>query len=120
MNDVQAARGLGLFSIGLGLAELTAPRWLGRQMGTGPRHALLRALGAREIASGIGVLAQRQPATALWSRVAGDVMDLSLLGCALVMARQGRGRIAAAIAMVVGVSWLDLRYARRWQRLRSV
>jgi len=35
MNDVQAARGLGLASFGIGLAEITAPRQLERLMGIG-------------------------------------------------------------------------------------
>ena len=76
------ALGLGLFSIGLGLAEIFMPREVARLIGVRNRPAVFMALGARELLSGVGILAQRRPAGWLWSRVAGDVMDLSLLGVA--------------------------------------
>ncbi|MFY4728236.1 hypothetical protein, partial [Nitrospira sp. BLG_2] len=67
------AYGLGLFGIGLGLAELMAPRRLARMIGAPPEYdGLVRAMGLREVASGVGILTQRAPATAVWSRVAGD------------------------------------------------
>ena len=56
------AKGLGLFSIGLGLAEICASRELARLIGVKNRPAVFAALGAREILSGIGILAQRRPA----------------------------------------------------------
>ena len=39
----------------------------------------MRLVGAREIASGFGILAQNKPTPWLWSRVGGDAMDLALL-----------------------------------------
>ncbi len=54
------ARGLGWFSIGLGLAEIGAPRSLARLIGISDddetRNTMF-ALGLREITSGIGILA---------------------------------------------------------------
>ena len=115
MTTETLARGLGWFSLGLGATQLLAPRWLGYQTGTGNHKHLMRALGVREIASGVGILAQDDPTPALWSRVAGDAMDLSLLGLA---ARKSphHGRIAVAAAMVAGVTALDLLAARRMER----
>ena len=52
------AQGLGWFSIGLGVAELVAPAHLARFLGMEERTELIRAYGAREIATGIGILAQ--------------------------------------------------------------
>ena len=49
------ARGLGWFSIGLGLAEMLAPRMLTEQMGMKGKEGLLRFYGAREMAAGIGI-----------------------------------------------------------------
>ena len=49
------ARGLGWFSIGLGLAEVLAPRVLTRGLGM-ENEQLVRAYGLREIATGIGIL----------------------------------------------------------------
>jgi hypothetical protein len=115
MNDLQAARGLGLFSVGLGLTQLMAPRWLGETTGVGDYRTLMRTLGARELASGIGVLARRRPAGPLWARLAGDVVDVALLGWALWKSAR-RGRVATALAMVLGVGLLDYRYACRMAR----
>ena len=50
------ARGLGWFSIGLGIAEVLAPGHLARFLGMEERTELIRAYGAREIMSGIGIL----------------------------------------------------------------
>ncbi len=78
----QLARGLGWFSIGLGLAEVLAPRAIARISGVRSSNAaLIRLFGLREIASGIAIFSQgERPAAAVWSRVAGDALDLAALG----------------------------------------
>jgi hypothetical protein len=114
MNDLQAAKGLGVFSVALGLTQLVAPNWLGINTGVGAHPKWTRVCGARELASGIGVLSGRKPATALWARVAGDVIDIGLLGVALFKGAR-RGRVAVVLGAVLGVSLLDLIYARRLQ-----
>jgi hypothetical protein len=118
MTTEKLAKGLGWFSLGLGATQVLAPRWLGYQTGTGNHKHLMRALGVREIASGAAILTQDDPTPALWSRVAGDAMDLSLLGLA---ARKSphQGRIAFAVAMVAGVTLLDVFAAQRMQRESS-
>lgn len=110
MNDgsVRLARALGWFSIGLGLAELLAPRQLARMIGTGDHHAVMRTLGLREIAAGLAVLVQPKSATPLWTRVAGDAMDLAFLSAAMASPRADRAKIAGATAAVVGVTFLDV------------
>src|SRR5262245_31443278 len=51
---------LGWFSIGLGLAEVLAPRALGRAIGVGENQtATLRMMGARELVNGLGLLSER-------------------------------------------------------------
>ena len=103
------ATALGWFSIGLGLAQLVAPREVARLIGIRERNGLMRAVGLREVATGIGILTQPQPAGWLWARVAGDVMDVALLGTALGAEDDGdRSRIAAALAAVVGVGAADV------------
>src|SRR3954471_18313965 len=67
------ARFLGWFSIGLGMAELLAPREMAR-LGGVRQEGLLQAYGLREIATGIGILSSPQPAGWLWARVAGDAL----------------------------------------------
>jgi uncharacterized membrane protein len=107
-DEEQLARGLGWFSIGLGLTEIMAPRFLARLIGVRPRRALFCFLGFREIASGIGILTRKKPAGFLWSRVAGDMMDLSLLGAAMKADHTGKIRLTAATAAVAGVTALDV------------
>lgn len=51
------ARGLGVFSIALGLYEVMAPRSLARALGMPRNTGLIQAYGVREIATGIGILA---------------------------------------------------------------
>jgi|SRR6478735_7186036 len=115
----QRGLGLGLFSIGLGLAELLAPRKVASAIGIprAPRSlGVLRALGARELLAGFGLLAKPESAGWLWSRVAGDAMDLALLAERFAAPRASRGRLAAATALVVGVTAVDALSAARQSR----
>ena len=112
-REERLAHALGWFSIGLGLAEIAAPRALAKLIGVNGNRTLLRMLGMREIASGIGILIRRRPVGWLWSRVGGDIMDLAVLGTALTSPHANRRRIAAASAAVTGVTGLDLRASRQ-------
>jgi uncharacterized membrane protein len=113
-GQMRLARGLGWFSIGLGLAEVLAPSGLAKMIGVPKHRGLMRALGFREIASGVAILSQRQPAAGLWSRVGGDVMDLALLGAAMGSDRSSKGRVAGAVAAVAGVTALDVICSKRF------
>jgi uncharacterized membrane protein len=110
------ARGLGWFSLGLGLTQLAAPRGVARMIGLrgddGDRKAMI-AIGMREIASGLGILTQERPTPGVWSRVGGDVMDLALLGRALSSDRINRNRAAAATVAVAGITVLDVLAGQR-------
>lgn len=113
------SRGLGWFSIALGVTELAAPRALARLIGVDPRGAtpwILRAMGAREILAGLGVLMRPRRPLPLWGRVAGDAVDLALLGVAAFGKRTRMPRIAGAIAAVGGVTALDIVAGLRTQR----
>ena len=104
------ARGLGWFSIGLGMAQVAAPKAVSRLIGvrpTGASREVMRAVGMRELVAGAGLLAGKKPAPFLWARVAGDAMDLALLGNALASDTE-RARTGAATAAVAGVTALDV------------
>jgi uncharacterized membrane protein len=118
-NVERLANALGWFSIGLGLAELAAPRALAQLIGVKDEDKtrnVLRGYGMREIAAGIGILSRPQPAGWLWGRVAGDLLDLSSLGSAWGSSRSNRVRVGAATAAVIGVTALDVRCALQLQR----
>jgi hypothetical protein len=107
---------LGLFSLAVGAAELIAPRQLARLIGINRRNTtmdLLRAYGAREIASGIAILSQPNDARWLWSRVGGDAIDLATLGRAAADENADHGRLSLAAAAVMGVTALDILCARQ-------
>ena len=102
------ATGLAWFSIGLGLAELLAAEQLCDYLGMEDREGTVRLMGLREIASGVGILSQRKPTSWVMGRVAGDVLDLALLGSALGPRNPHRHRALGAMAAVAGVMALDV------------
>ena len=103
------AQGLGWFSIGLGLAELLAPHAVSRSLGLRGQEKLVASYGAREIATGIGILASRDPTPWIWGRVAGDALDIGTLAGGLALGRgRERGNAGLAIAAVAGVTLLDV------------
>lgn len=109
------ARGLGWFSIGLGLAEVFAPSSIAKLTGVSKKSTgLIRLFGLREIASGVGIFSQgRRPAEAVWSRVVGDALDLACLGAAFASPKTNKGRLAFATANVLAVTALDVLCAQQ-------
>lgn len=117
------AKWLGVLSLALGVSEVATPDVLLRLLGlpdTAQGRATLRALGAREIVNGLGIFAKPDSATPLWARVAGDVMDLALLGAAFGNPRAKPGRLVAASGAIAGIAALDLFSAARLSRQESV
>lgn len=104
------ASALGWFSIGLGAAQVIAPHAIARLIGLEPtdRNArVLRVAGLREIGHGAGILSAPSPKEWVGTRVGGDVIDLGLLGAALLGADR-RDRALLATAAVLGVAALDV------------
>jgi hypothetical protein len=110
-NERTIARGLGYLSIGLGLAQVLAPRWFSNTIGVRARagqEGIVRLVGARELVAAAGLLTSRNPAPWLWMRVAGDVMDLALLGRATDTPRAEPDRIRGALAGTMAVTAVDV------------
>lgn len=105
------ARALGWFSVALGIPLVAKPgavsRFVGVRDSEGHRSVLL-AVGVRELLAGAGLLSGRRPAGWLWSRVAGDGMDLALLAAALRDRRNDQRRLTATTAAIAGVTLVDL------------
>lgn len=102
------AKGLGLFSIGLGMLELFAARPLCRALGMEGRETLVRTYGAREIATGIAILTSHDPTPWIWGRVGGDALDLATLATGFEGDNRQRDNLMLATAAVVGVTALDI------------
>jgi hypothetical protein len=120
-SNVAASRALGLASIGIGLAEIAAPRQVQQLLGIEdkPDHrGTLRVLGVRELMHGVSLLAGRAPRklrTGIWSRVAGDALDGALLSAAATKTRRP-AMYAAVTAMVLAIGVADVICAVRSSR----
>jgi uncharacterized membrane protein len=120
LSAEQIARGLGWFSLVLGIPPVTAPegfaRFIGAPDSEESRTILRTVVGMRELAAGVGILTRPRPAGWLWARVAGDAMDLALLGMAFTSRGAKRDRLAMATVGVVGVTVLDVYCALQLSR----
>lgn len=119
-SGIQLAKALGWFSIGLGVMELLMPRKVARMAGIDADPAVLRGFGARELASGAGILSDTNTGNWLWLRVAGDAMDLAYLGWAASRnpgsTSDRRQRVALAAVALAGVTALDIMSSIQTQR----
>jgi hypothetical protein len=100
------AQGLGWFSMALGMAELVAAERLTRALGMEGKESLVRAFGAREIMSGMLSLSVDRTA-GIWSRVAGDALDIGVLMSAHTDDNPKKRNVAIALGAVAGVTVLD-------------
>ena len=105
---MRASRMLGWVSFGIAAAELIAPRRVARAVGMSEDHsALLRAYGAREALAGVGAHSV-YPVPALWSRVAGDLLDFGTIAYGSRRDDGSRDRKAwIAMAAIAGVTLVD-------------
>jgi hypothetical protein len=101
------AKALGWYSIGLGIAELIAPERFTRALGMEGKEGLVRAYGVRELGHGIVSLSPDKH-VGLWSRVAGDGLDIATLMTAMRHDNPKRDNVGIALAAVLGVTLLDI------------
>ncbi|MCW2879036.1 MAG: putative rane protein [Sphaerisporangium sp.] len=111
---------LGWASLGLGIVQLAAPGAVSRLSGVDDSawaRTGVRLVGVRELMHAAVLLGSRRPAPWVWTRVAGDAMDLTVLGRAMAK-RTGwrRARVMAAMAAVAGITATDLYTATRANR----
>jgi uncharacterized membrane protein len=105
------ARVLGLFSLGLGLVQLVAPRRLLTTIGVRPTDraaAITRLVGARELTAAAGLVPRKNPTAWSWARVAGDAMDIGLMARALTGRENDKRRVSAAFVSVIAITAVDL------------
>jgi len=103
------ARFLGWFSMGLGATQLALPGAMCKLVGGKASpfgRALMRTMGVRELTQGVGILTRPRPTRWVQSRVAGDALDLTLLGLTALRGDH-KLRTAFAIANAVPVAVAD-------------
>jgi hypothetical protein len=101
------ARALGWLSIGIGVTEMVAAGRLARMLGLDGKENLIRAYGARELASAVPTLSIDKD-VGLAARIAGDALDLGTLASALHRSNPKRNNAAIATALIVGITLLDI------------
>ncbi len=121
MSDNSAAttatlvKGLGVASLGLGLSEVISPGRVAALAGvddTDRSRPVIRALGLRECGHAAALLFG--PNKLVWTRVAGDVLDVALL--LVGVAKRPRGHRARGVVSAValaGIGGADLYAALR-------
>lgn len=102
------AIGLGWFSLALGITELLRPRAVKQQTGAPAPSPLVQAYGAREIGSGLAILLSPNPNPMVWTRVAGDLLDLATLAPGLMPGNRRQANAAASFASVLLITALDV------------
>ncbi|WP_306744777.1 hypothetical protein [Saccharothrix yanglingensis] len=115
-------RALGLVSLGLGVAQVVAPKAVRRLSGVADSttsKAVVPLVGARELVHAAGLLAGRRTGPWAWTRVAGDAMDLAGLAVALTGRGARRGRLLGATGVVLGITVLDVLVARQATRAKG-
>lgn len=102
-------------SFGLGVSELVAPGKVAAIAGvddTRRSRRVIRALGVRECGHGAALLGG--PPKLVWTRVAGDVLDMALLIAGVAARGPGRRRRGTIAAVLLsGIGGLDLYTALR-------
>jgi uncharacterized membrane protein len=101
-------KGLGVASLCLGLSEILAPAKVAALAGvdyTNRSRPVIRALGLRECRHAAALLFG--PEKLVWTRVAGDAVDLAMLAAGVASrgrGRRGRGAMPAAALIAIGAA----------------
>jgi len=110
VGPVRLADALGWGSSVLGAPMLLVPRHFLRAIGVsddGNAVAWTLGVGVREHVATLNIVANRQRRIGMWSRVAGDTIDLVLLVQAYRHKRRDSRRLHGAMAFVAGIMALD-------------
>ena len=106
-SDRQLGLVSGWISTSFGVLQFCAPRAFARAVGMRYPPALIRAVGARDFALGVGILAQPESAGWRWTRAVSDIMDVALVGAA-AFAPSSRRRLGAFAALAAAVVAFDV------------
>lgn len=117
------AKGLGILSFGLGVAQVAVPERVNELIGvedTPKTRTIQRLAGVQELTAAQGIFAFSPPTPVLWTRVLGDVAHLGLLGKSLSSRRNDRTKLLRTIGAVGAIGLVDAfvsaRYQSRWPK----
>lgn len=101
----------GWVSTGFGLFQLLAPHAFNRMVGMPYPAWLIRAVGARDLFLGAGLLARPESPGWRTARFVNDLLDTTLIGAAAFGRSSNRRRLAVFAAVAAAVILLDGRTA---------
>jgi hypothetical protein len=117
------AKGLGIFSFGLGVAQLAAPDRVNDLIGvkdTAKTRMIQRIVGVQELAGAQGIFAFSPPTPVLWTRVAADIAHIGLLVKGLDNRRNDKSKLYRTLGAVGAIGLIDVlvsaRYQSRWPK----
>ncbi len=112
MQPERLIRGIGWISVAMGFAAL-APRRASRLFGLGNRPWLMRAIGARDLVIGLGLLSGRSRSRWLRIQALADAIDATFVALSLRSGAVAPGRGVAWLAFALGSGVFGWREARQ-------
>ena len=103
---------IGWISLAMG-SVLLAPQHAARFFGLGPRPQLMRAIGARDLIIGLGLLRNRRPSFWLRLHALADAVDATIVGHGLLTGTVARWRGLAWVIFALGSGWVTIGRALR-------
>jgi len=116
------ARFLGWFSIGLGTMQVAAPAAVCKLIGAsgeGRSKTVMRLMGARELGHGTAILTSARPTAGVASRIAGDALDVAMLGLVAAQNPGRRARTAFGLVNVLPIVVADVMETKHLARKRG-
>ena len=113
MDEYKLARGVGLVSLGVGLALIAAPARTTESFGMGERKELGRFLGVRDLILAAGLLRSENPAPWLRARAISDAADAALLAGGAAFGVFPRARSMLGVLVAAGFSAFGFILAQR-------
>ncbi len=113
MDEHKLARGIGWFSLAIGLRLVVAPMPGTRAFGMGERPALGCVMGVRDLVVGAGLLRGENTRTWLMARGINDALDAALILVGMASGAFPRDRAPVGLAVVTSFSVASLLLAKR-------
>jgi hypothetical protein len=112
MTEREAARGVGLYSLGIGTVFCAMPARMSRLCGMGVRPRLMLYFGVRDLVLASGLLASAERRPWLLARAVADASDAGIMTTGLLSGRFSP-RALPLLSAALGSSALALALARR-------